>query len=375
MLNSLDIRNYRNLKELKINSLGRVNLVTGKNNTGKSTLLEAIAIYATGGDLRLIYQLLEERGETFRQRNINTNSTETNVKILSSLFNNWDIAFDVSDAISIGSIENTLFGEELSLVDCVSLRFVRYIDETQIDEQGNRARKRRFLNNDFELFDNYEIGLEVESKGGSYILPLVDEKPYRFGVREFNKNNNVQLVRTRNINKGINGSLFDNIALTNKEQYVIEALRIIEQLTERIAFIEESPRERSAVIKLLNSQQVLPLQSMGDGINRVLTIILALVNSDNGYLLIDEFENGLHYSVQEKLWEIIFQLSKRLNIQVFVTTHSNDCIKGFENVLNKQDDLSAGKLIRLDNKNGVIKQIEFDANELKIANSQNIEIR
>ena len=66
---------------------------------------------------------------------------------------------------------------------------------------------------------------------------------------------------------------------------------------------------------------------MGDGINRILTIILAMVNCENGYLLIDEFENGLHYSVQEKLWEIIFYLAKRLNIQVFATTHSNDTIE------------------------------------------------
>jgi AAA15 family ATPase/GTPase len=71
---------------------------------------------------------------------------------------------------------------------------------------------------------------------------------------------------------------------------------------------------------------------MGDGMNRILTIILALVNSDNGCLLIDEFENGLHYTVQENLWRIIFHLSKELNIQVFATTHSEDCIKGFQSV-------------------------------------------
>jgi len=63
MLDLPDIKNYRNLKELRINSLGRVNLITGKNNTGKSSVLEAIAIYATKGDLRLIYELLVERGE------------------------------------------------------------------------------------------------------------------------------------------------------------------------------------------------------------------------------------------------------------------------------------------------------------------------
>ena len=119
---------------------------------------------------------------------------------------------------------------------------------------------------------------------------------------------------------------------------------------------------------------MLPLQSMGDGINRILTVILALVNADNGCLLIDEFENGLHYSVQEKLWTIIFELSRKLNVQIFVTTHGEDCIRGFESVLNNSC-ISDGKLIRLDNENGIIKQVEFDAKELKIAADQDIEIR
>ena len=375
MLNSLYIKNYRNLKELNINSLGRVNLVTGKNNTGKSTLLEAIAIYATKGDLSLIYQLLEERGETLKQRNANTNPTEANIKIFSSLFNDRIVGFDIADAISIGNLENTLFGEKLSSEDYISLRFVKYIDETHIDEQGNRTRKRRFFQNDSELIDDYKIGFEIKTGGVFSVLSLDEERPYRLGIKGFKNNDNIQIVRTRNINRGVNGGLFDNIALTDKEQYVIEALKIVEPLTERIAFVEETSRERSAVIKLSDSQRVLPLQSMGDGINRILTIILALVNADNGYLLIDEFENGLHYSVQEKLWTIIFELSRKLNVQIFVTTHSEDCIKGFGKVLNNTNSLSDGKLIRLDNKNGIIKQVEFDANELKIANKQNIEIR
>jgi AAA15 family ATPase/GTPase len=114
---------------------------------------------------------------------------------------------------------------------------------------------------------------------------------------------------------------------------------------------------------------------MGDGINRILTIILALVNSDNGFLLLDEFENGLHYTVQEKMWKIIFDLSNTLNVQVFATTHSEDCISGFQRVLNNSDNSQSGKLIRLDNNCGNIKPVEYSSGELKIANEQDIETR
>jgi AAA15 family ATPase/GTPase len=378
MLDSLDIKNYRNLKELRIHSLGRVNLITGKNNTGKSTILEAIAIYATKGDLNLIYQILGERGENFRPSEATKNATDSNIRALSSLFTNRFVGFDVPDAISIGSIENDLFRENQSSEKSVSLRFVKYFDEIQRDNQGvTITRKRTLLQSDNDKqFAKFKVGLEIRVGSGSYILSLDEDRPYRFGFKGLENNESFQFIRTRNIDKEINGKLFDNITLTQKEQYVIDALKIIEPTTERIAFVEEAPRgERTAVIKLSNNQGVLPLRSMGDGINRILTIILALVNSDNGFLLIDEFENGLHHTVQEQLWNVIFNLAQKLNVQIFVTTHSEDCISGFEYILNSPNNSLDGKLIRLDNENGTIKQVEFNANELKIANDQNIETR
>ncbi|OAD20145.1 hypothetical protein THIOM_004170 [Candidatus Thiomargarita nelsonii] len=91
----------------------------------------------------------------------------------------------------------------------------------------------------------------------------------------------------------------------------------------------------------------IPLKHLGEGMYRVFHIILALVNAKNGFLLIDEFENGLHYTVQPKVWELIFKLAKELNVQVFATTHSKDCVEGFHAVWESQED--EGTLHRLDN--------------------------
>jgi len=377
MLDSLYIKNYRNLQALTISSLSRVNLIIGKNNTGKSTILEAIAIYASKGDLNLIYELISERGENFKVTEANKNATEANMRTFSSLFSNRIVSFEHEEAISIGNVEASLFGLQQSTEKLISLRFIRYFDEIQRDSQTITSRKRILIDGE-ELnkqFVNFKVGLEIRVGQDSYLLPLDEDRPMRFGFKGLGNNERVQFIRTRNIDKAINGKLWDNITLTEKEQFVIDALKIIEPSTERIAFIEENLRERTSVIKLSNSNRVFPLRSMGDGINRILTIILALVNSDNGFLLIDEFENGLHHTVQEQLWEIIFQLSQRLNVQVFATTHSEDCIIGFENTLNNNSNLLGGKLIRLDNINGIIKQVEFNANELRIANDYNIEIR
>lgn len=375
MLNSLHIKNYRNLKELKIEAVDQVNLITGKNSTGKSAILEAIAIYAMRGDLYYIFQLLEKRGEHFSQPEYSVDLP--NIHSLSSLFTNRVIGFSTESSILIegkGSI--TSHATDTLPSKSVGLRF-RHVDELQKNEQSDNVVKRKTLFDDkfhTENVKNSIIGFEVSIDGHSAMS--VDLDYFRYAYKSALPEDKFQFIRTGNMDEEINGELFDNIALTPKEQYVVDALKIVEPQAERIAFVKaENSQARSAVVRLSEAAEVIPLKSMGDGINRILTIILALVNVEGGFLLVDEFENGLHYSVQEKLWKIIFTLAKRLHVQVFVTTHSSDCISAFARVVNSPENSATGKLIRLENVNGSIRQVEFSPDELKIANEQEIEVR
>ena len=381
MIDSLQIRNYRNLKELRIESLARINLITGKNNVGKSSLLEAIAIFVSNGDLSVLYNLLDGRGENYkRHADSDIDFSEINIKTLSSLFSDRKFSFDKDNVISIGVIDDQI----LKLGNSgrsILIRFVRYIEDilTSVDEKGERkligVNKVIINESKKNKFPDFQIGLMVvNDDDNSFIVSLEKERwqsKFMVGTEE----NNLQFIRTFTLDRENNGILWDAITLTPKESAVIDALRIVEPNIEKIAFIEEIPGQRSAILKIKNSDTLLPLRSMGDGINRIFTIILALVNCDKGYLLIDEFENGLHYSVQEKLWEVIFKLSETLNIQVFATTHSEDCIRGFESILSSPRHSNVGKLIRLDYHKGLITEIEFDARDLRIATEQNIEIR
>lgn len=106
---------------------------------------------------------------------------------------------------------------------------------------------------------------------------------------------------------------------------------------------------------------------------RMLGIALALVNAENGILLIDEIENGLHYSVQTDIWRLIFQIAQRLNVQVFATSHSWDCITSFQQAA--QEDKQEGVLVRLENKKGEVVATVFNENKLAIATREQIEIR
>ncbi len=364
MIQSLEIKNYRNLEHLRIESISRVNLITGKNNTGKSTLLEAIALYFTKFDMFTLVDILTERGDysSYQSNHSKQQLLDLNSRAFSSCFTDRN---SQNKQISIGQIG-----------DSVNLKFVKYIEEVVNPNETIKFVERKIINDvDTQKAKYFKHGVELSSGNSSIINSLEsDSLQYMSNYSVFEKNENLQYVKTRDIDREINPKLWDNISLLPKEETVISALKLIEPSLVGLSFVEEGQRNRVAIVKLSETNSIVPLKSMGDGINRILTIILAMVNAENGVLLIDEFENGLHYSVQDKLWEIIFNLSEKLNVQVFATTHSNDTINSFESVLDSLNN-NPGQVIRLDNEKGKIKQVQFSSQELNIAKSNGIEIR
>jgi AAA15 family ATPase/GTPase len=128
-------------------------------------------------------------------------------------------------------------------------------------------------------------------------------------------------------------------------------------------------------VRLKGNETPTPLPSLGDGANRVLTVILNLISAKDGVLLIDEFENGLHYTIQEPLWKMIFQIAEQLNVQVFTTTHSEDCLWAFAEVLKENGHSGLGKVLRLaDVKNDILCSI-YDSQDLEEVSRMKMEIR
>jgi hypothetical protein len=171
------------------------------------------------------------------------------------------------------------------------------------------------------------------------------------------------------------GALWDRITLTEWEAEVVNALRIIVPRLERISFVVEGGRRRAPVAKLQDIPNPVPLRNMGDGVNRLLSISLAMVNARGGFLLVDEFENGLYYGVQGEVWKVVFRLAERLNVQVFATTHSWDCIRAFSTAANGTPGVE-GKLHRLEERGGGgLRAVEVSEKDLAIVVRQKIEVR
>lgn len=131
------------------------------------------------------------------------------------------------------------------------------------------------------------------------------------------------------------GKLWDQVTLTDAEKELITALRLMAPEVQHLSFVnhpehsgERFPKARVAVSS--GKSEAIAFRSMGEGMVRLLGIVLALVNAKDGLLLIDEFSNGLHHLVQVEVWRIIFELAVSLNVQVFATTHSQDTVKAFQ---------------------------------------------
>lgn len=172
---------------------------------------------------------------------------------------------------------------------------------------------------------------------------------------------------------------WDSIIFTEHEEIVKQAMRIIAPDFENIAFIINDNNQRVAIVKIKNIPRPVPIKYLGDGMIRIFQIAIQLVVAQNGFLLIDEFENGLHYSVQEKIWTLLFAMTKKLNIQVFATTHSWDCIESFTKVALAHKETEAvlfrmGRSIRNSDKGRVIATV-FDKEALQTITQSDMEVR
>jgi AAA15 family ATPase/GTPase len=159
----------------------------------------------------------------------------------------------------------------------------------------------------------------------------------------------------------------------------LHALKIIDSSIENFTFIRDEEYGESAIVTLKDQQSTIPLRSMGDGVAHALQIALQIHAAQGGFLLIDEFENGLHYSIQEKVWEMVFALAEELNIQVFATTHSRDCISSFAAVAARHEEgegvlISLGKSARTSDKGRVVAAV-YTGEKLQTVIDAGIEVR
>ncbi|RUS95993.1 AAA family ATPase [Trichormus variabilis] len=179
--------------------------------------------------------------------------------------------------------------------------------------------------------------------------------------------------------------LFEELVLTPEEELATEALRIIDKKIERIApanvqKASQITRFRSAdshtgfFVRLADKKERVPIGSMGDGIWRILGLALATVYAKDGYLFIDEIDTGFHFTTMSGMWKMIWDTAKRLNVQVFASTHNSDCWQSLADIAEQEDATDDGIRIHRIEK-GKEKSIVFTEKQIAIAAKRELEVR
>lgn len=348
-LPSLRVEGVRAIRSLEIGELGRVNLFVGANNAGKTSLLEALRLYAARGIPQAFRDILQLRGNVLSPTpSASLEEWGILVEAVQSLFHGG-LARVEGLALTVGPVT----GKRPTLG--VSL------DWRETDDQRQRFASAGLPTLSVGFGDEtseFSVA-ELSAPPPSYIRNQVS-----FAV----------FVAPCGVDEERLGVLWDRVTLTEWEKTIIDGLKIIVPELQGLSFVIEGGRRRVPVAKVENVPNPVPLRNLGDGINRLLSIFLAMVSARGGFLLVDEFENGLHYSIQEKVWRAVLHLADSLHVQVFATTHSWDCIQAFAAAAN--DSPVRGMLHRVENRGrDALRVVEMTEKDLAIVARQRIEVR
>lgn len=369
-LPALDISGFRGIDELSIQRLGRVTLLTGRNGVGKSTVLEAIRVFAGRLDRTMLDAVLEERGEVFQV--VDQEAPRLEIPDYSALLNRRRARVEKSISIGAPSLDQTL-----------TLGLCRF------EELSEAERKLLHDGDDPEAlvlkmcFGESERLFPVADAADRFLTWTKARGRYAPSHRSRRSEDVQPPIRCGSLGPGAPDDysmlkLWEQIALTSDEDRAITALRLVHgDEIERVAFVGGGgARSQGArvIVKLHDQPNPVALRSLGDGAVRLFAAALALANCRGGFLVIDEAENGLHHQLQEDYWRMILQTAASNSVQVFATTHSADCVRGFARAATALSDVE-GRLVRLERRGEQTRAVEYDEELLATAADQRIEVR
>ena len=359
-VDSVTIERFRTFRKLHVQGLGLVNLIVGKNNTGKSSFLEAVRILATDAALGELQTILRDREEYATGPEAERSPRSLRY---SGLFHGCREISERPEPFRI-SAHGSIHPKE------VSIR-IGWFSRAR-DDQGNLQYEEHHTDE-----PEGEASVEITTSDGTRIHQLQNPRIATFLLnRRSNKGVPCFFIGPHSgANTAELGTLWDGIALSDSEEEVVQALRIIDPYISKVTMVggDGSRMQRTAYVRTEALPRPVPLRLFGDGMNRLFAIILALVNARLGLMLIDEFENGLHYSIQMSTWRTVFRLAKKLDTQVFATTHSWDTISAFQQAAAESRD--TGVLLRLARRGDEILPTVFEKEEVAIATRERIEVR
>lgn len=371
MLKNLQIVGFRGIPKLSFGSLARVNLIVGKNNTGKTAVLEAVELLCIR-DREVWARSPLRRGELLSRYEEFKQALE-----IRHLFHGHDAAegseFSVrSETDGAGWIPGDFWvkGRVIRKVDEEVYRDVLTPNAPVLQRPDQLA-----LNVSRASFEPDEI-VPISSEGWTWVnrfvhLPCKVDQEGLFPV---------VFVSADSLSGDDLIVLWDQARFEDRTEAVLKGLKTVFPNLDRLGPLGTDSgaiRGNSFSVRLAGENAVSPIGSLGDGVRRLFAVLLALSEArghNGGCILIDDIDTGLHHSAMREMWQLVVNTAEQLNIQVFATTHSSDCWRSLGYLCASDPEIAQQVSVhrlepRLDH------TIQYTSEELAIAAEQDIDIR
>ena len=347
MIRSIDVRNFRCFRQLSIPDLGRLNVIVGDNGAGKTALLESIFLpLATSTEIGM--RLRQQRG-------LDGAFQGTASHIESALWGGFFYNHDMKKSILL-----TLEGDG---VESRSLEIAKSDSEGIFSEIAGDISSR-----DASVVFNWR-----DSSGNlKTARPMVSDGKFSFPGTGESLQNFYYYAANTTIGSVEVASKFSELSQAGLHE------RFIRLFQSEYSWIEGLNVEvyggSPVLFAAIKGQKVKqPLPNVSSGINRAVAFMLAIASSENGIVMIDEIENGIHYSHLGGIWRSLLSFIREYNCQLVVSTHSQECLWALAKAAGSNlDDI---RLWQLDRGDGQSIVNSFSGEDLKIALDYNEEIR
>jgi hypothetical protein len=360
MYTTFRISNFRCFHDLTLNQLERVNLITGLNNIGKTALLEALYLHCGAYNPELALKINAFRG----MEKIKIELGKWVESPLDSMFYQFDVTNDIvleGENMEIGGriLRFKVLRDPSDLARIQDLVPYSVGDATKVQSASEIA---KVLELEYQERDRQGSSYLIFDSKGIHSTPIQPSPPFPAYFQTARMHGSAEE----------DAELFGKLEVQGKQDILLEVLRLIEPRLQRVAMVVVGGEPM--LHGDLGMQRLIPLPVMGGGIVRLTRLSLYIGNAPKGVVLVDEVENGIHYSVMDKVWKAIGEAARRFDAQVFATTHSRECIVAAHKAFTENGSYDF-RLHRLEKVNKAISVITYDQKSLAAAIDTGLEVR